>query len=324
MSCNLCFVVNSSLEALHALWTFYGASGFTCDTPKMILRRSALTSVPLFFVGAAFAKDGDAQAEATSLLGRKLYALSDSDGAVQAAKAKLEGDPKNPSLAVALSKAQAGKRQYREAVATCTAALALAPKNSDLYIERGHRRLGLREFRAALADLTRAAELDPKQLDAHYHRGLAFYFLRQFGNAAQSFGRALDLAQSEDSLIDCSNWQYVSLRRDRKPEDAARVLARITPDVHNTEPHLLFYLKLLHFYQGKVTEAEILPAKPLGMNDVEAELSFNTINYGIGNWHLYNADGGHAVRFFQAATSGSAWNSWGFVASELELAGGPG
>ena len=72
MSCNLCFVVNSSLEALHALWTFYGASGFTCDTPKMILRRSALTSVPLFFVGAAFAKDGDAQAEATSLLGRKL------------------------------------------------------------------------------------------------------------------------------------------------------------------------------------------------------------------------------------------------------------
>ena len=196
----------------------------------MILRRTVLASVSNLLLGTAFAAKRDAGVEVTSLLGRKLYALPDIDGAVQAAKAKLAADPRNSSLALALSKAQAGKRQYREAVATCTAALALAPNDAGLYTERGHRELGLREFKTALADLTRAAELDPKELDAHYHRGLAFYFLRQFGKAAESFGRALALAQSADSLIDCSNWQYVSLRRDRKAAAAARVLARITPD----------------------------------------------------------------------------------------------
>lgn len=287
----------------------------------MILRRSILASVPCLFFRPAFAREPETGSfQTTSVLGRKLYALPDSDGAIKAAKAKLDSDSNNPSLAVALSKAQAGKRQYREAVATCTAALAFAPKNADLFIERGHRNLGLREFKAALADLTHAVELDGTQLDAHYHRGLAFYFLRQFGNAAESFGRALALAKSEDSLIDCANWQYVSLRRAQQPAEAARVLARITPDVHNTEPHLFFYLQLLHFYQGKLTESKILPPKPSGADDIEGELSFNTINYGVGNWHFYNGEPSRAVPFFRAANSGFAWNSWGFVASELELA----
>jgi tetratricopeptide (TPR) repeat protein len=286
----------------------------------MILRRSVLTSVPYLFLGTALADQGDAGLQVTSLLGRKLYALPDSDGAIQAAKSRLAADGKSPSLALALSKAQAAKRQYREAVATCTAALVRSPNTADLYTERGHRQLGLREFKAALADLTHAAELDPKQLDAHYHRGLAFYFLRQFGNAAECFGRALALAASADSVIDCSNWQYVSLRRNRQPADAARVLARITPDVRNTEPHLFFYLQLLHFYQGKATESEILPPKPAGPADIEGELSFNTINYGVGNWHVYNGDSVHAAAFFQAASAGFAWNSWGFIGSEIELA----
>ena len=62
------------------------------------------------------------------------------------------------------------------------------------------------------------------------------YFLRQFQNAADSFGRALDLAQNNDSVIDGSNWRYVSLRRNGQTAEAARVLARITPDVKNIEP----------------------------------------------------------------------------------------
>ena len=36
-----------------------------------------------------------------------------------------------------------------------------------------------------------------------------------------------------------------------KPPAAAQVLNRITPDIRNTEPHLYFYLQLLHFYRGQ-------------------------------------------------------------------------
>ena len=257
-------------------------------------------------------------AETTSLLGRTLYAQTE-DAAIRAAKAKVSGASAAPADFLALSLAEAGRRQYLEAVRADTDALAKFPDNADLLLERGHRELGLRRFAAAQMDLERAVQVDPAKLDAHYHLGLAFYFQGRFADAAMHFGHARDLAKSDDSLIDCSNWLYVSLRRAGKPQEAAAVLTRITPSVHNTEPHLAFYLKLLRFYQGQVSEHEILPAKP-APGDAEAELSFNTISYGLGNWHLYNGDKAAALPFFRQVVAGEAWNSWGFVGSEVELA----
>lgn len=255
----------------------------------------------------------------TSQLGRKLYAQPDDD-AVIAARKKLAADPKNVSLVLALSQAEAGRRQYREAVATCTKGLAFAPKNADLYIERGHRELGLREFVIAQRDLQRAATLDPTKLDAFYHLGLAHYFQGQFSAAALAFQKARALAKTDDSLIDCTNWLYVSLRRALQPEPAAEALKRITPEVKNKEPHLLFYLHLERFYQGAMTEQQVRPPKPADANDTEAELSFDTVTYGVGNWHLYNNhDAQGAEKMFREVMKGNAWNAWGFVGAEVEL-----
>ncbi len=258
--------------------------------------------------------------EVTSLLGRRLYAQPDDD-AVTAAKKKLAVDSKNASLVLVLSQAEANRRQYREAVATCTKGLAFAPKNADLYIERGHRELGLREFRSAERDLAHAAALDPTKLDAFYHLGLAHYFQGQFSDAAESFQKACALAKNDDSVIDCTNWLYVSLRRADKKEQAVQALKRIGPAVKNKEAHLLFYLRLEHFYQGSLTEQAVLPAKPVDPNDVEAELSFDTVTYGVGNWRLYNNhDAKGAAALFREVVKGNAWNAWGFVGSEVELA----
>jgi tetratricopeptide (TPR) repeat protein len=264
-------------------------------------------------------KDSNPTLEVTSALGRKLYALPNDEG-VMAARKKFAADPKNVALVLALSKAEAGRRQYKEAVATCTQGLALAPKDADLYVERGHRELGLREFRPAMADLKRATELAPDNLDAHYHLGLAHYFVGEFSAAAASFEAARALAKNNDSLIDASNWMYVSLRRAGEEAKASEVLTRITPEVKNTEPHLFFYLSLLHFYQGKLTEKEVLPKPPAKPDDVEAELSFNTVSYGVGNWHLYHHETPQAISLFNEVVKGEAWNSWGFVGSEVELA----
>jgi tetratricopeptide (TPR) repeat protein len=265
------------------------------------------------------AKVGEPSFEVTSALGRRLYALPD-DESVTTARRKLAADPKNVALVLALSKAEAGRRQYREAVATCTKGLVAAPKDADLYVERGHRELGLRDFRMAMQDLKRATELAPGNLDAHYHLGLAHYFLGEFSEAAASFEAARALAKNNDSLIDCSNWLYVSLRRAGQETKANEVLVRITPEVKNTEPHLYFYLSLLRFYQGKITEKEVLPPPPAKPGDVEAELSFNTVSYGVGNWHLYHHETQQAVSLFKEVVKGEAWNSWGFVGSEVELA----
>ena len=257
--------------------------------------------------------------EVVSALGRKLFSMPD-DESVMAARKKLAANPRNVALVLALSKAEAGRRQYKEAVATCTKGLAAAPQNADLYVERGHRELGLREFQVATKDLKRATDLAPENLDAHYHLGLAHYFLGEFGDAAASFKAARDLAKTDDSLIDCTNWLYVSLRRAGRDEQASEALSRITPAVKNTEPHLYFYLRLLYFYQGKIGEKDVLPPPPAKPDDVEAELSFNTVSYGVGNWHLYHHEAPQAASLFQEVVKGEAWNSWGFVGSEVELA----
>jgi tetratricopeptide (TPR) repeat protein len=258
--------------------------------------------------------------EVTSGLGRKLYALPDDQSAIDARKA-LAAEPKNVERVLALSKAEASRRQYREAVATSTAGLAFAPNNADLYLERGHRELGLREFSKARSDLEQATRIAPQMLDGYYHLGLSHYFLGEFDQAAAAFGKARDLAKTDDSLIDCSNWLYVSLRRAGKEPEAAQILTRITPEVKNTEPHLLFYLRLLHFYQGKLTEKEVLPPAPAGPEDLEGELAFDTVTYGVGNWRLYHGDRAGAVELFRKVVKGEAWNSWGFIGSERELVG---
>jgi tetratricopeptide (TPR) repeat protein len=274
---------------------------------------------PVFSHAQMAAKASGPVFEVTSALGRRLYALPD-DESVTAARKKLAANPRNVALVLALSKAEAGRRQYKEAVATCTKGLLVAPRNADLYVERGHRELGLREFGQAMRDLKRATELAPENLDAHYHLGLAHYFLGEFGAAAASFEAARALAKTDDSLIDCSNWLYVSLRRAGRDEQASEVLSRITPAVKNTEPHLYFYLRLLYFYQGKIGEKDVLPAPPAKPGDVEAELSFNTVSYGVGNWHLYHQETLQAEGLFKEVVKGEAWNSWGFIGSEVELA----
>jgi tetratricopeptide (TPR) repeat protein len=256
--------------------------------------------------------------ELTSGLGRKLYALPDDD-AIAAARAKLAADPKNPALAVALSQAQAGRRQYREAIETCTKALESAPDNADLLIERGHRELGLRNFSAAQADLERATSLDPKKIDGFYHLGLAHYFQAQFAPAADAFRKALALAPNNDNVIDCTNWLYASLRRAGKDDEASQALTRITADIKNTQPHYGFYLRLLHFFQGLISELDVQVPKPKDPNDIEGELAFDTVTYGLGNWHLAAHDPGRPKELFEQVVTGNAWNAWGFIGSEVEL-----
>jgi tetratricopeptide (TPR) repeat protein len=293
---------------------------------RSILKRRSMVRFVVFFLAiSGLATQLPSQTggehgmlEVTSGLGRKLYALPDDQSVIDARK-NLAADRKNVERVLQLSKAEAARRQYREAIATSTQGLAFAPKNAELYLERGHRELGLREFKPAMNDLEQATLLSPEILDGHYHLGLAHYFLGEFDEAAASFAKARALAKTKDSFIDCSNWLYVSLQRAGKQEQAAQVLAHITPDVKNTEPHLYFYLRLLHFYQGQLTAEAVLPPPPAGPYDLEGELSFNTVSYGVGNWRIYHHNRPDAIGLFRNVVKGEAWNSWGFIGSEIEL-----
>ena len=110
----------------------------------------------------------------TSGLGRRLYSLPDDDSVVNARKS-LAADPKNVERDLQLSKAEAARRQYKEAVATSTEGLAFAPKNADLYlvVKSGviGRTLDTRgSSELPLDDLEQATQLAPEMFvgNAHY------------------------------------------------------------------------------------------------------------------------------------------------------------
>ncbi|SPE38245.1 putative Tetratricopeptide TPR_2 repeat-containing protein [Candidatus Sulfopaludibacter sp. SbA6] len=283
-------------------------------TIQTLLVASALLAL------AASAQTAQPVLEVTSPLGTKFYSLPDEKGVVNEAAKNLAADPKNPGLIMKLEAAQVSVWQDREAVTTCTRALKRTPGNADIYTERGHRELPLRDFKHALADLNHAVALNPKKMDAYYHLGLAHYFLGEFQEAGKAFRHAVDLAPNLDERINSSNWLYASLRRAHQDTEAAQALAQITPEMKNTAEHTLFYLNLVRFFQRRLPESEALPPEPpAGNQDDETELRFDTVAYGVGNWHLYNSDEAKAQDYFARVVKGHVWVTWGFVGAEAEI-----
>ena len=272
------------------------------------------------FLALAAAATAQTKLEVTSRTGAKFYSLDDEKGAVAAARKNLAESPKSAELLRKLAQAQVSVWEDKEAVETLTRALAVAPQDAGLYTERGHRELPLREFKRARADLGRAAELDPKNMAAYYHLGLAHYFLGEFDAAAGAFRHAVETAPNTDERINSTNWQNAALRRAAHLEAAAKALEAVPPEMTNKEPHTRFYLNLVRFFQGRMTEAEALPPEPpAGNTDTEVELPFDTVAYGIGNWHLYNGEPDKAREYFQRILKGRVWITWGFIGAETEL-----
>lgn len=259
--------------------------------------------------------------EVTSLLGTKFYSVADDNHAVADAEKALAADPKNPDLMLKAALAHSAIREYKESIALCTRGIAIAPNKYELYLERGHRELGLRQFAKARTDLEHAEKLNAKDPEVFYHLGLSHYFTGEFAASADAFDHAVALAPTLDSRINASNWRYASLRRAGKTAQATKALAEITPEMKNTEPHTFYYLSLQRFFQGKLSESQVVPPEPPpGNTDVEAELRFDTVAYGVGNWFLYNGDRAKAQQYFRRVVQGHVWMTWGFIGSEIEVA----
>jgi tetratricopeptide (TPR) repeat protein len=268
----------------------------------------------------AAAAPAQTKLEITSKLGTKFYSLADEKGVVAAAQANLAADPKNPDLLLKLAQAEASVWQDKEAAETLSRALAISRQSADLYTERGHRELPLREFARARTDLNRAVGLNPKLMAAYYHLGLAHFFLGEFSQAADAFRHAVETAPNSDERINSTNWLYAALFRAGRKDEAAKAAGAITPEMTNQEPHTKFYLNLVRFFQGRMSESEALPPEPpAGNTDQEAELPFDTVAFGIGNWHLAGGDTAKAQDYFRRILKGHVWITWGFVGAETEI-----
>ena len=265
--------------------------------------------------------------EVESVTKRKFYALPDSQGALAAAKQKLDADPKNLELLRALEQEQVKAWQYREALETCARGLQIAPQTAAFYVERGHREVALQQFAATIADMKRAIAIDPSIGDIYYHLGLAHYFRGEFAPAADAFQKSVDIAKSKgaegtDGVTNSTNWLYASLRRAGKKDEAAKALEAVPPEVTTKDPHSQVYLNLVRFYQGRMKDSEVVEPEPPrdGHVYLEPELKFDTSAYQVGNWYLYNGNRSKAREYFERIAKGGVWITWGFVGAQVELA----
>jgi dipeptidyl aminopeptidase/acylaminoacyl peptidase/tetratricopeptide (TPR) repeat protein len=281
---------------------------------------------------------GDRKPEATSLLGRPLFAAEVPEETRKGLEEKLAEatayfakSPESAEAAIALGRRLASLGRYRQAIDVYTRAIAKHPKDARLYRHRGHRSITVRELDRAVADLSRAAELvagrpdepepdsDPKrppsstlQFSVFYHLGLAHYLKGDFTAAEKAYRRCLEKARgSDDRLVSATDWLYMTLRRQGRAEEAARLLEPIHAGLNVADDRS--YLNRLLMYKGVHAPEDLLRA---GGDPLTRE----TYSYAIANWYLYNGRTEEAREALKRVVEGPQWPAFGHVAAEADLA----
>lgn len=280
--------------------------------------------------------------EATSLLGKPLFAAPQApetrtrlEANLAAAKAEFDKDPANVDAAIWLGRRTAYLARFRAAIDIYTTAIARHPSDPRLYRHRGHRYITVREFDTAIADLSKAAalvanrpdEVEPDgqpnsrnvptgtlKTNIYYHLGLAHYLKGEFERAADAYGHCMQHSKNADMQVATAHWQYMTLRRLNRTDDAKKVLEPITAGMDVFENGS--YHKLLLMYKGGTSpDALLVSVKAGGLDGA-------TMGYGVANWHLYNGRRQNAQKILRdiVEQNASQWAAFGYLASEADLA----
>jgi tetratricopeptide (TPR) repeat protein len=293
----------------------------------------------LLSIVAAGAAAQTGQPEATSLLGKPLYAPPPSESArpqleanLAEAKAAYDKAPNDADALIWLGRRTAYLGRYRETIDIFTKGIQQHPDDARMYRHRGHRFITVREFDRAIADFEQAAalvdgkpdEVEPDgqpnarniptstlQSNIFYHLGLAYYLQGDFEKAVDAYRRCMAVSKNLDMLVATTHWYYMTLRRlDRKAE-ADTLLAPITADMDIIENSS--YHELLLMYKGEKTAENLLSG---------SGLDGATKGYGVANWHLYHGRRDQARKILTDIVESNAaqWPAFGYVAAEADLA----
>jgi tetratricopeptide (TPR) repeat protein len=239
------------------------------------------------------------------------YRSQPDTGAVARAEQALAAAPTSIDAILALGAAQAGARQFREAIETYTKGIAIAPRNAVLYRWRGHRYLSVRENDRALADLNRGLALDSSVYGLWYHLGVLRFIRGEFAAAATAFARARPIAPNPGELAGSYDWGWMSLQRAGRRDEARALLAGMPDSVPVAAANA--YSQRLRLYAGSIRPEDVITAADT------ADVAAATLNYGLGNWYLVRGDAAQARTMFTRAVASGGWPAFGFMAAEAEL-----
>jgi tetratricopeptide (TPR) repeat protein len=279
-----------------------------------------------------------AKPQATSLLGKPLYAAAPSPEALanlDAARKAWAQNARDPDTLIWFGRRAGYVQRFGDAIGVFSEGIALHPADARMYRHRGHRYISVREFDRAVADLAKAAELvagKPDQVEPdgqpnarniptstlnsniYYHLALAHYLKGDFENALKAYRECAKFSKNADMTVATSHWLYMTLRRLGRDAEAKKVLEPIAAGMDIIENGS--YHRLLLMYKGETDADGLLASAKAGTIDAV------TIGYGVGNWHLYNGRRDRATQVFRdvVESSASQWPAFGYIAAEAELA----
>jgi tetratricopeptide (TPR) repeat protein len=278
------------------------------------------------------------KAQATSLLGKPLYAISlpnqDKLAAdLRQAEQDLAAKPNDAEAMIWVGRRLAYLWRYQDAIAMFSKGIAAHPNDPRMYRHRGHRYITVRQFDRAVADFEKAVSLINGTPDAiepdgapnpsgkprstlhfniWYHLALAHYLKGDYDKALAAWNECMKVSNNDDAVTATSDWLWMTLMRLGRKAEAGRVLDRITPKMEILESGS--YHRRLLMYKG-IEKPEAL----LDPGNADA-LTVATQGYGVGNWYFVNGDRAKAAEIFEKVIAGPQWSAFGYIAAEADLA----
>ena len=248
------------------------------------------------------------------------------------AESKYRNDSTNIENIIWMGRRAAYYGDYRKAIRIYTYGLSLNPNDARLYRHRGHRYISTRNFDKAILDFGTAVALVQGKEDLveqdglpnaqnqptstlhtniWYHLGLAHYLKGDYANAMKAYQKCITASENDDMLVAAVYWYYMTLKRAGEDDLAKNIIQPVNSNFRVIENES--YLNLALLFKGELKPETLL-------NSGEDALSNATIAYGVGNWYYMNGDEDRAREIWQQVYDGGNWASFGFIASEAELA----
>ncbi|MBK5277518.1 MAG: tetratricopeptide repeat protein [Bacteroidia bacterium] len=281
----------------------------------------------------------DKMPEVISLLGVEYFSPTEYipklDSNLLVAQEKFNAAPTEENY-IWLGRRTAYLTRYNEAIKIFTDGIAKFPYSYKLYRHRGHRYISQRKFDEAIADFEKAVdlmkdapiEIEPDglpnklnqplssvQFNIWYHLALAHYLKGEFDHAEKAYLECLKVSNNDDLITATVDWLYMTYRRNEKPEEAKKLLEKITDSMVIIENDS--YFKRLAMYKGRLPVDSVLA---VNASNTDIALSLATQGYGVGNWYLYQKDTTNAIQVFERVVAGKHFSAFGFIAAEAELA----
>ena len=146
-----------------------------------------------------------------------------------------------------------------------------------------------------------------------YHLGLSYYLKGNFDQAISAYKKCLEASNNDDLVVATTTWLYRTYIKIGNTEEAEAILEPINGDMRLVENRA--YHNILMLFKNKLTPDRIYEIALRRDNSLDP-----TVGYGLGNWYVLQGMVETATETFDQVLAGNSWDSFGYIASEVERA----